>query len=418
MKAVRVKSGSSVVRVFQSRSGHYVRFELRWTDHHGRRRRLKRSKRTVALAEARRLADDLARGHHHAELSLSDLASFRAGIVNLYGTGKTLELATAEYAEQQRLLRSAGLRPGDSLPSPLDLAKFWLEHRPAALGTLTVAQCVARLLEAKTQQGVSPRWHASLKSQLNRFAREHPLDISCLTPEQVRQWAYALPVGPRARNNHLAAVKLLFSLSELRAHRARAAVLDIPAITVAAPVNALWTPAEFRRLLHAAPPHLLPVLVLGGWGKLRSSEIMRLTADNIRLDDSRILLRAGQTKTARWRIVPLPACAVAWLRTCHLAADGLLWPWGSQKFNADLRKLAHGCGLRWRPNALRNSAITYDHIHAPDVARVAREAGNSPAVVETEYFALLGITKATAEEWFAILPPSQARVIVPMPVPK
>lgn len=417
MKAQLIKSGSSVVRVFQSRSGPYVRFELRWTDHHGRRRRLKRSKRTVALAEARRLADDLARGHHHAELSLSDLASFRAAIVNLYGCGKTLELCTAEYAETRKLLLNAQI-PVAELPSLQELARSWIENRPATLGSLTVQQCVDRLLEAKTQQGVSARWHASLKSQLNRFAKDHPLDISCLTPEEVRRWAYALPVGPRARNNHLAAVKLLFSLAELRAHRSRAAVLDIPAITVAAPVNAIWTPDEFRQLLHAAPPHLLPVLVLGGWGKLRSSEIMRLTADNLRLDDSRILLRAGQTKTARWRIVPLPACAVAWLRTCHLKPHGPLWPWGSQKFNADLRHLALDCELTWRPNALRNSAITYDQINNPDVARVAREAGNSPAVVETEYFALLGITKQTAAEWFSIKPPNQTRIIVPMTAQK
>ena len=415
MKAQRVKSGSSVVRIFESRSGKYTRFELRWTDHHGNRRRVKHSKRSVALAEARRIAEDLARGHHRAELTLADLASFRAGIVNLYGTGKTLETATAEFAESQRLL--CDVAP-DSRPSLKDLARFWLANQRQATGPLTAADAVAKLLEAKTQQGVSERWRGALKSQLKRFTADHPGDIQRMTAADVRQWAYALPLGARARNNHLAAVKLLFNLGELRGHRERQAILDIPAVTVAETTNALWTPEEFRRLLHAAPSHLLPVLVLGGFAKMRSSEIMRIEAGNLKLKESRIMLRAGQTKTRRWRIVPLPDCAVAWLRACALAEDGRLWPWGSQKFNADLRKLATACGLKWRSNALRNSAITYDHVANPDVARVARESGNSVGVVETEYFALNGVTKETAQEWFNLFPPATTRVIVPMPAQK
>lgn len=411
-KALIIRSGSVRVRVFASRSGKYLRHEIRWTDHHGKPRRQKISNRPAALAEARRIADDLARGHHHSELTLADLASFRAAIVNLYGCGKTLELATAEYAAVLRKLRES--RPGQPIPSFDDLATFWLENQRHDTGPLLVSAAVARLLEAKTQQGVSARWLGALRSQLKKFATAHPSDIQCLTASGVRQWAYGLRIGARARNNHLSAVKLLFNLGELRHHRERQAILDIPAITVAETVNALWTPDEFRRLLHAAPAHVLPVLVLGGFAKLRSSEIMRIEAVNLKLAESRLMLRAGQTKTKRWRIVPLPDCAVAWLRAGNLVESGRLWPWGSQKFNADLRKLAVACGLEWRPNALRNSAITYDQINSPDVARVAREAGNSAGVVETEYFALNGVTKATAAEWFALFPPSQARVIVPL----
>lgn len=425
-KATIIRSGSVRVRVFVSRTkvvGRnsvepkiYTRHEIRWTDHHGKPRRQKLSNRTAALAEARRLADDLARGHHHSELTLADLASFRAAIVNLYGTGKTLELATAEYAAVLRKLRES--RPGQPLPSFDELASFWLENQRHDPGPLLVSVAIDKLIQAKTQQGVSARWIGALKSQLKKFAADHPSDIKCLTAPAVRQWAYGLRLGARARNNHLAAVKLLFNLGELRNHRERQAILDIPAITVAETTNALWTPDEFRRLLHAAPKHLLPVLVLGGFAKLRSSEIMRIEAANLKLTESRLMLRAGQTKTRRWRIVPLPECAVAWLGTCHLADDGKLWPWGSQKFNGDLRKLAVACGLKWRPNALRNSAITYDQINNPDVARVAREAGNSAGVVETEYFALNGVTKATAAAWFELFPPAQPRVIVPLTVQK
>lgn len=67
---------------------------------------------------------------------------------------------------------------------------------------------------------------------------------------------------------------------------------------------------------------------------------------------------------------------------------------------------------------LQMSPDTYDQINNPDVARVARESGNSVGVVETEYFALNGVTKETAQEWFALFPPETTRVIVPMTVQK
>lgn len=400
-----IRRGSVRVKIFASKSGKYVRHEIRWTDHHGRRRRLKRSKLSEARKEAERLADDLARGHHHSELTLADLASFRAGIVNLFGTGKTLELATAEYAEMKRI---------EPETHPAEMAKYWRENHRSGSVPLTVSAAVARLLETKTQQGISANWHRSLRSQLERFARDHQLDIARLKAADVRQWVYALAIGPRSRNNHLDCVKLLFSLAELRGHRERQAILDIAPITVPESKNALWTPDEFQRLLHAAPAHLLPVLVLGGFAKMRSSEIMRVTADNLRLKEKRVMLHAGQTKTRRWRIVPLPGCAVAWLRSCALPDAGPLWPWGENKFHGDLRALAAGIGVTWRRNALRNSAVTYDQICSPDVARVAREAGNSPGVLENEYFALNGVTRKQARAWFAIRPPAKARVIVPL----
>lgn len=434
-----IRNGSVRVRIFASRTklvGRdsvepklYTRWELRWTDHHGEKRRVKRSKLSEAKKEATRIAEDLARGHHHAELTLADLASFRAGIVNLYGTGKTLELATAEYAEAYKILVGRSCRSAnESLPSLPDLAKFYIENRPTTLVTLTVADAVALCLQSKTQQGLSARWLGALKGQLHRFRDDHKNTLcQALTAADVRQWAYNLHLvgrdsvepskklaGPRSRNNHLAAVKLLFQLAELRAHRERQNILDIPPVQVAESENALWTPDEFQQLLTAASDELLPCLVLGGFAKIRASEIRRMTWSQIKLSESRVLLRVGQTKTKRWRIVPLPAAAVAWLRYCQSTGPGErpIWPWGSTKFSRAMRAVATTCKLTWRDNALRNSAVTYDQICNPDVARVAREAGNSAAVLETEYFALHGITKDTAEAWFAIMPPKRNRVIV------
>jgi len=418
-KSITIRNGSVRIKIFTARggggNGQYVRYEFRWTDHHGVRHRIKRSLLSEAKEEATRIAADLARGHHHAELSLADLSNFRAATQNLVWCGKKLELVTAEYAACLRRLLDGLEGQETPVPSLDDLASFWLANRNAVPVDVEVSKAVDALLEAKTQQGVSERWHASLSSQLKRFAKAHPCNVASIDATRVRSWAYGLPIGPRARNNHLNAVKLLFNQAELRAHRARQAILDIPEITMAETTKLLWHPNEFRRLLDKAPPHILPVLVLGGFGKMRSAEIMRVETANIRLKEKRVLLRAGQAKTRRWRIIPLPDCAVAWLKVCQLPA-GKLWPWKTQKFNADLRELAEACELKWRPNALRKSAVTYDQICNPNVNRVAREAGNSPTVLENEYFSLLGVSKKQAEAWFAIRPEKVAkRKIVRLP---
>jgi hypothetical protein len=93
-------------------------------------------------------------------------------------------------------------------------------------------------------------------------------------------------------------------------------------------------------------------------------------------------------------------------------APAPVWPWAEHKFHKDLRALAKAAGLTWRNNALRNSAVTYDQILNPDTARVAREAGNSARVLESEYFALEGVTKRTARAWFALRPPKKPGQII------
>lgn len=432
MKALRIKSGSSVVRVFQSRSGKYTRFELRWTDHHGRKRRVKHSQRAVALAEARRIVADLARGHHHSELTLADLASFRAGINNLFGTGKTLETATAEFADLQR--QFALKRPGKPVPTLKELADTWFKHHPDDSAELDVATTIEKFMAWKTKIGMSERHGETLKFLLSQFARQHPGKINDVTVEDVDNWRLQrAELSARSKNNLLSAVQSLFNLPALEHHPYRQAIRRLEPIEETKPTVKLWRPAEFQKLLETAQlpfqffnrrtkrhetkshEHLIPVLVLGGFCKLRSAEIQRVQWENIRLQDSQLLLEAGQTKNRRLRIVPIPANAVRWLRL-YEQKTGKVWHTEDTAFHRELRALALRCGVAWRKNALRKSANTYSMLIDPNLERVSSEAGNSPAVLERNYLKFQGITRKDARAWFAIVPPKNTRKIVPMTV--
>ena len=419
MKAQRIKSGSSVVRVFQSRSGKYVRFELRWTDHHGRLRRLKRSQRAAALTEARRIAADLARGHHHSELSLADLASFRAGIVNLYGTGKTLELATAEYAETRRILlfslSAGGEGRGEVVPSLKDLAQHWLATRPtaAALSTSISSLVETFLLQLKTR-GLSARHQEDLRARLRKYALYNPHATHQHTAASVQAWTLGLAVAPRTRNNYLVAVQTLFADAAFAHHPHAPAIRLIKPSVLGQVRKAIWTPAEMIKLLTNAArfdPPLVPLLALGGFAKLRASEAAALRAEDLRLDDAQAILQDGKTGG---RIIPLRANCVAWLRA-YAPKDGRIWTMGIDAMGSHLRKLARRCELTWRPNALRKSAQLYDTLLDADYRRVSREAGTSQKMMRRHYVDPTLATKADAETWFGILPAAAPeRVIVPL----
>ena len=58
--------------------------------------------------------------------------------------------------------------------------------------------------------------------------------------------------------------------------------------------------------------------------------------------------------------------------------------------------------MAWKKNALRHSFISYRVAECADVARVADESGNSPAIIKTNY--LKRVKPDQAKEWFAIMP--------------
>jgi hypothetical protein len=58
--------------------------------------------------------------------------------------------------------------------------------------------------------------------------------------------------------------------------------------------------------------------------------------------------------------------------------------------------------MRWKKNALRHSYISYRVAECADVARVADESGNSPAVIKANY--LKRVKPDQAKEWFGIVP--------------
>ena len=67
------------------------------------------------------------------------------------------------------------------------------------------------------------------------------------------------------------------------------------------------------KILHAAPPHLVPILAIGAFSGIRMAELNRLDWSAVDLDRGIIELRAGQAKTASRRIIPITNNLRAWI---------------------------------------------------------------------------------------------------------
>lgn len=412
---VTIRAGNIRIRIFPCRNGRYVRWEFRYRLHDRRLRKVRRATLAEARKEAEHIAENLARGHHQSELSLADLASFRAGVINLFGTGKTLELATAEYAAAYKLIVSNSQLPPSELPSLLDLARAWLDARRLdnSCLTLPIGAIVETFIDQLKTRGLSARHQEDLRARLRKYA----LDNACPTPQHtaatVQAWVLGIEVAPRTRNNYLAAVQTLFADALMASHPHAPAIRLIKPSVLGNVRKVIWTPEEMTKLLTTAARFdapLVPLLALGGFAKLRASEAVAMRAADLRLDDAQAILQSGKTGS---RLIPIPENCIAWLRS-YAPKDGPLWSMSIDAYNAHLRRLARRCEVTWRPNALRKSALIYATLMDPDYTRISREAGNSPKMMRAHYVDPNLATKAEAERWFAIAPQKSASVIIPM----
>ena len=155
-----------------------------------------------------------------------------------------------------------------------------------------------------------------------------------------------------------------------------------------------------RRLLAVAKPEIVPFLAIGAFAGLRTAEITRLDWSKVNLSKRFIEVTAQSAKTASRRIVPLADNLAAWLAP-YAKADGPVCALVRPEKHAG-EVTGRAAKVRWQRNGLRHSFISYRLAAMKDTARVALEAGNSPAMVFGHYREL--VHDEQAAEWFGILP--------------
>jgi integrase len=389
---LKIKAGSAVVPIYRTESKGRVRFTLSFY-RDGRRMRKMFNDLESAKKEALFVAQRIQSGMQHVtDLKPHERDSFKAAETLLEKLGIPLYAAVEDYVRARTLAGSESLSV---------MATEYGKMFGKIVRRATVPEVVAELLKIREQDGASTKYLGQLRTTLNRLAAKFPGPILEVTGPDVDAWLRSLKISPVTRNSMLRCIKVLFSFAKAQNYlpdEKTTAVESIPQVRVKLDDVTIFTPEEMTKLLHHAPPDLVPILAIGAFAGIRMAELNRLDWKAVDLDRRIIEIRAGQAKTASRRVIPISDNLAAWLTPLERRGKIVR----SQELQTHVPALARALKMEWPRNVLRDSFISYRIAIVQSADQVALEAGNSASIIFKHYRELT--TPEVAEKWFAILP--------------
>jgi len=416
-----IKRGSFTVKIYRLkktvRGTNYEVFRVVYHDPSRKRVR----KDFGDLNKARQAAQDAAGAFG---LGRPDALSFTPEERRDFEAAMTLlsPLGLTAYTGAVALTQALGaLPPGTELMAAIqDFAR----RHPANAPKATVDKAVDEFLEERRRSKASDVYLSQLESHLRRFALTFTGTLSSVTGPQVGEWMRSLAVGQaklsnRTIANHARSVVTLFKFARARGWIGRDLADEISEVPTpkaeALGEVGTFSASELRLLLGAAPDDIRATLAVAALAGLRTEEVHRLDWSAVKLDQGVIIVGADRAKTGSRRVVPIGSALAAWLAPLA-RAEGPVDPSPTSKATTHRwRRIGEKVGVAWKHNALRHSFISYRLAVVHDPAKVAFEAGNSPAMVHRHYKALT--TQAAGEAWFSVMPTAgQGGDLIPMPV--
>jgi integrase len=386
------KFGSASVPVYRCNSGGRIRFAI---SHYRDGKRLRQFFTTLEAAkkEAQFVAQRIQAGMQHVtDIKPHERDNLKAAETLLAKLGIPLFAAVEDYVRARELAGSESLSV---------MATEYGKMFGKIVRRATVPEVVAELLKIREQDGASAAYLGQLRTTLNRFATQFPGPILEVTGPDVDAWLRGLDVTAVTRNSMLRCIKVLFSFAKAQNYlpdEKTTAVEQVQLVRVKSDDVVIFTPKEMAKLLHNAPPELVPILAIGAFSGIRMAELNRLDWKAVDLDRRIIEVRAGQAKTASRRIIPISDNLAAWLTP--LERNGKIVR--TKELQTHVPALARALKIEWPRNVLRHSFISYRIAVVQSADQVALESGNSPSIIFKHYRELT--TPEIAEKWFSIVP--------------
>jgi integrase len=370
----------------------------------GTRRMRSFTKLEKAIAEAEKIARQLSSGNAlAAQMDSREAATYGNAIQILRAAGleTPLELVAARYVEAVQTRGSENF---------VEALRDHARHNPLERPARTVRQVADELIELKTKRKASDRYLQDLKYQLKKLCEKFSCDVASVTTGDLQLWFDRLDAAPRTVRNIRSAAAALFRFAEARCYIGKG---DNPAIATEkikaknGDAIEIYTPDELERLLAVMPDSIRPAMAIQAFTGIRTAELARLDWQAVKLARGHIEITAANAKTASRRIVPILPNLAAWLKP-HAKKTGGIIPSGADYYHELMRETAAKTAspalpaVELKHNALRHSFISYRVAQTQNVAQVALEAGNSPAMIFGHYREL--VTADDAKTWFAIAP--------------
>ncbi|MSU21629.1 MAG: hypothetical protein EXS30_09570 [Pedosphaera sp.] len=256
--------------------------------------------------------------------------------------------------------------------------------------------------------------------RLRRFAGTFQNSAVCdLAKEHLDAFIDSLSdFSAKSRNHHRAAIRQFLSWCIRKdylpgTHRLGEADAMRPERANTAEVL-FYTPKEFGELLETAEGSMRAMIAISGLAGLRTAELLRLDWTEVWRVPGHIEITSGKSKTRQRRLVEICSALSAWLEPFRSFANGKMWTDTESIFQKEFLTLSEETRIPRKTNGLRHAFCTYHFAAHSNENLTSALAGNSPAMIHSNYKGLA--TKAEAEKWFNVTPSKAVQNVIPLPL--
>lgn len=272
------------------------------------------------------------------------------------------------------------------------------------------------------KSGPSGRYEATLTHHRNIWERGFAKRfIDTIAPEEYLKFLDGLtgktgePYSTKSKHNLFGSLKGLLRFARKKRFISPDKVEvepDFPDVSVVTPE--IYSPGELLAIFATTDPRYLAHTALMAFGGSRSSEAgdPKLTMKSIMFDEKLVRLGPEITKTGAGRTLDISTNLEAWLKEFAPVEGPLV---ETRKIRPPDKALLKTLGVETKNNALRHSFCSYHAALHRNPAMTADLAGNSVKMIKEHYRAL--VSRAAAEEWFAITPETVRKFALKKGVP-
>ena len=241
--------------------------------------------------------------------------------------------------------------------------------------SISVNQLINEFLTNRRAKGKSQIYIRDLTTRLRRF-NEVMGDriIAEITSAEVDYWIQSLNVGPQSQNNFRAVLSAMWTFAVRCGYAWTNVIQFVDKTSVVRDHIPTFSVEQLTRLLAAAPPEYLPVLVIGCFGGLRPEEVNKLRWEDLDFQERTIRVNASAAKTRKKRFAEIPDNLRAWLEP-YAGRTGPVAPPNLQKLRRATMKAAKI--EKWPQDVLRHSFASAHYAFHRDPARTALVLGHT-----------------------------------------
>jgi len=291
-----------------------------------------------------------------------------------------------------------------------EVVEDFLARNERVKKSIRMDEAVLDFLDTKKAAGKSLRYRNDLRDRCNKFVNAFDgLTLADIDVPTVESWLEGLQVSSVTRNNYRRALSVFFAWGLKRGYCVSNPVSDTERAKEVSERVEIFTPAELRVMLNAAPAELQPFLAIGAFAGLRSEEIRRLRWENVDFLKKRIDVGASVAKSAANRYVPMKDVLIEWIQPIAKAAGDVAPVNAYGKLKAFRRilevKVTTGKKKRpavaWKQNGLRHSFASYALAESDNAAQVALWLGHDSTKMIFKHYRER-VDKDAAADWFDV----------------